>query len=93
MDRIKEELSGDHVTLIRSSEITDGVSRTLPEAHGEWQICHSFAIPVNDIPQHSTMLQLKITSLSDTILRWTTLEGSQQCSPLRIKSPLLCQLS
>ena len=63
MDRIKEELSGDHVTLIRSSEITDGVSKTLPEAHGEWQICHSFAIPVNGTPRHSTVFQIQICSL------------------------------
>ena len=60
MDRIKEELSEDPVTLSWSSEIADWASRTIPETHGEWQICHSFAIPVNDIPQHSTMLQLII---------------------------------
>ena len=58
MDRIKEELSEDPVTLSRSSEIADWASRTIPEAHGEYQICHSFAIPVNGTPRHSTVFQI-----------------------------------
>ena len=64
MDRIKEELSEDPVTLSRSSEIADCASRTIPEAHGEWPICHSFAIPVNGTPWHSTVFQLYRFALS-----------------------------
>ena len=76
MDRIKEELSEDPVTLSRSSEIADWASRTIPEAHGEWQICHSFAIPVNGTPRHSMILQRPKTPVVGSNIYLATLEGS-----------------